>query len=130
MNIDAAALSNCMVNASQEEDIQGNTLYIRDAKGSLFLLRGGAEEKIFGAGRGRAGRKCSGRGEVTVKPRGIFGVGRGILENFWGQGALGQPFPPGSGRGVHPCRTVTKSMMSYGMTRSACRNLSPLFSTA
>ena len=28
LNIDAAALSNCMVNASQEEDIQGNTLYI------------------------------------------------------------------------------------------------------
>ena len=71
----------------------------RDARGSLFLLRGGAEEKHFGAERGGPGRKCSGRGGVTVKPRGIFGVGRGILENFWGRGALGQPFPPGSGQG-------------------------------
>ena len=55
----------------------------RDARGSLFLLRGGAEEKISGAGQGGAGRKRSGRGGVTVKPRDIFGVG--------------------AGRGVHPC---------------------------
>ena len=27
--------------------------------------------------QGRAGRKCSGQGRVTVKPRGIFGVGQG-----------------------------------------------------
>ena len=56
---------------------------------AFFLLRGGAGRR----------KNISGRGGVTVKPRGIFGVGRGILENFRGRGAPGQPFPPGSGQG-------------------------------
>ena len=56
--------------------------------------RSGAEEKNFGAGQGENAR--GGAGE-QVNP-GAFS-GRGILENFRGRGAPGQPFPPGSGRG-------------------------------
>ena len=64
--------------------------------------QGGVGQRKKLSGRGGAGQGENAQGGVTVKPRGIFGVGRGILENFWGQGAPGQPFPPGSGRGVHP----------------------------
>ena len=39
-------------------------LDIRDAGGSLFSLRGGAEEKIFWPGRGGAGQGENARGEV------------------------------------------------------------------
>ena len=59
--------------------------------------RGGAGQRIYF--RGGAGRKCSGRGGVTVKLGAFSGLGQGILENFRGWGAPGQPFPPGSGWG-------------------------------
>ena len=70
----------------------------RDARDSLFLLRGGAQEKHFGAGRGGG----------TVKPQGIFGVGRGgaFLKIFGAGAPRGSHFPQGrggAGQGVHPC---------------------------
>ena len=103
---------------------QGCTLH-----GAAFFCfgagRGGAEEKNFGAGQGGAGRKCSGRGGVTVKPRGIFRVGRGILENFRGRGAPGQPFPPGSGWGGAGCASLnqmTQYTPSYGIYGNGWKN--------
>ena len=60
------------------------------------------DQKTWGGAGQR--KKISGRGGVTVKPRVIFGAGRSIFENFLGPAALGQPFPPGSGRCVLPCQ--------------------------
>ena len=57
----------------------------RDARGSLFLLRGGVEENFFGSGK---------------KFLKILGLGR-----------PGQPFPPGSGRGG-ACIPVTHDQIS------------------
>ena len=75
---------------------------IRDARGSLFLLRGRAEEKNFGLGQAV---KSSERGRVTVKLKafsGWGGEGRGSLEKFRDRAGPGQPFSPGPGWGVHP----------------------------
>ena len=58
-----------------------------DARGGLFLLRGGAGSKLLGTGRGNS------------QTQGIFGAGRGNLENFQGWGGPGQPFFPAPGRG-------------------------------
>ena len=75
---------------------------IRDARGSLFLLRGRAEEKNFGLGQAV---KSSERGRVTVKLEafsGWGGAGRGSLEKFQDRAGPGQPFSLGPGWGVHP----------------------------
>ena len=50
-----------------------------------FFLRGGAEEKKFGVGRGRAGSKILGAGRGNSQTRGIFGAGAAVLKYF-GQG--------------------------------------------
>ena len=74
----------------------------RDALGSLFLLRGGAGQRKKFSGRGREKMLGAGRGNSSTPGHFRGGAGRSILENFRGQGARGQPIPPGSGRGVHP----------------------------
>ena len=44
-----------------------------------------------------------------------FGARRGILENFRGRGAPGQPFASGSGRGVHPWFRVLNQKVTFGV---------------
>ena len=80
-------------------------MYSRDAQGSLFCFGAGQRKKFTGWGGAGQGIKCLGRGGVTAKLGAFFGwggAGQDILENFWGRGGPGQPFSPGSGRGVHP----------------------------
>ena len=64
---------------------------IRDARGSLFLLRGGAAEKKFGLGQGV---KSSERGRVTVKLEAFSGWGGAVLKIFGTGAAI---FPGGQG---------------------------------
>ena len=65
---------------------------IKDARGSVFLLQGGAgqaEEKKLGLGRGGEESKILGVGRVNSLTRGIFQVGRGGAGQCWkfGSGA-------------------------------------------
>ena len=76
---------------------------------------GRAEKKNSGWGRAGMGVKSTGRGSLI---QGIFGAGQGSFENFRGRGGPGQPFPPGPGRGVHPCQIPIFNVFGHIMTFS------------
>ena len=67
----------------------------------------GAAFFCFGVGRGGAGRKCSGRGGVPVKPRGVFGVGQGgAFGKIFRARALGIAISPGAGNPAKLSRSL------------------------
>ena len=52
----------CTFGSAETQDRGSEALAIRDERGSIFLLRGGAGQEIFSSGRGGAGIKIHGAG--------------------------------------------------------------------
>ena len=91
-----------------------------DARGSVYLLQGGAEGNFFGVGRCGAGAKYSRQGWAKVKLGAFSGQGGTVLK-ICGAGAVRGSFFPGLGRGrTGRASLVIENKTAYKTTRFIC----------